>query len=1180
MILRYTARFLAFILFLSVYLPTSGLAQTNTPPSGSLLLEPRGDQEGTQQHPFEKSQGFKVHLSLVDPDPTSYVVNWTASWGGSFCPGGFQWFGQESRAPTFAHPRVRTGLAYVRITALVLEDGETKIVKIARDIFTAKDPRGCEGDGLETPPSGVSLVPTPLIVSPGGTISLKGLGKDGQSESLTFKFYATSTASSSVRGELFSTQQVAGCIPGCSKTVNFPAGNRETTHYFTLEVSDETSSTLSSKVSVKVIDGGDPGGDPGIPPEEGPSGKSCACPSGVMLNVDAGPSRVSTLGGLPYRLSGGASGAQGTAIFGITMNWSVVSNGGLSAEELRIDNAHLAEATLISPDIDTDRQVQLRLTAESDCTCSDDIFVDLLADETPEADLSLEKTADSSNVDFGDQFDYMLVVRNLGPDAAESVRITDLLPPEVEFVSVDPASNCSAQTGAVICEFNNIAPNALEDVRITVRATQDGAVDNSATVTSNTDDPNLANNSDGVLVQVAPVAVDLKIEKNVSLDRVVVGDEFDYLISVTNHGPDDATGVEVVDALPSQVAPVFASSSAPGSGCGFGQTVTCSLGTLHAGDSAELTIRVKAVHSGEPQNTASVTSDQEESNPQDNQDSVSNEISSGVTDLSVEKTAQSSDVGQGQEVVFTLTATNHGPDAASGVVLVDDLPEGLVFVSSDGASCDQFLKHVECSVGDLALDESKEVFLRVRADLEGSITNEASIEGHQDDTDSENNTDSYTIKVVSSSFVIAPGTISIPNTFVGVAVFNPRDEMNALNIVGLDEDGAVTEELDLSEPIEPLGQRAFLTGEFAPNADVLLARGRQGAVRGFFMFGDNAQTKLDGIGGQLIDAKKLYFPLVKQGGGVDTHLFLFNPEDEAADVTALLYNATGQLVNSASLTIANMGSFSSTLAEVFPGLQLDEGYLKVESSLKIRGYELLADDENFASFGGQAIVQTRNLAVPQYLASQNDTTFLRIANLGTAEVGGTVIAFDNSGQELGRTGISIPSKNLMVRDIRDLFTFDLSQTTTGYLKLELSGGTVGIFATAANVIAAVSYKGVGFEAALPMLREGAKETLFLQVAQSGEFFDGLAILNTGSAAAQGSVRVFDAAGHPTGERAFELQPGQRIVDLLNGPTFFGVDFEQIGGHLRVSSDQPVVAFALFGIGGRFLSAIEGQTDDQ
>ena len=54
----------------------------------------------------------------------------------------------------------------------------------------------------------------------------------------------------------------------------------------------------------------------------------------------------------------------------------------------------------------------------------------------------------------------------------------------------------------------------------------------------------------------------------------------------------------------------------------------------------------------------------------------------GRADLAVTKTVNNPTPNVGQTVVFTVGVRNNGPSQATGVVLGDDLPTGLTFVSA------------------------------------------------------------------------------------------------------------------------------------------------------------------------------------------------------------------------------------------------------------------------------------------------------------------------------------------------------------------------------------------------------------------------------------------------------------------------------------------------------------------
>jgi uncharacterized repeat protein (TIGR01451 family) len=109
-----------------------------------------------------------------------------------------------------------------------------------------------------------------------------------------------------------------------------------------------------------------------------------------------------------------------------------------------------------------------------------------------------------------------------------------------------------------------------------------------------------------------------------------------------------------------------------------------------------------------------------------------------TTDLEIIKSA-STDLGTvvaGQELVYTLTVKNNGPNPAINVQVVDFLPEQVTHISNTGNCVEDPLGRLTCSLGGIADRGSREFEIRVRiaADLPCSeeqfttLTNVASVE--------------------------------------------------------------------------------------------------------------------------------------------------------------------------------------------------------------------------------------------------------------------------------------------------------------------------------------------------------------------------------------------------------------------------------------------------------------------
>jgi len=122
---------------------------------------------------------------------------------------------------------------------------------------------------------------------------------------------------------------------------------------------------------------------------------------------------------------------------------------------------------------------------------------------------------------------------------------------------------------------------------------------------------------------------DLGITQSASPNPVFTGKRLTYKINVANHGPEGATGVTVVDQLPAGVR--FDSAATSQGTCTLsdatkhshmGGTVTCRVGSLSDGSSAQITIVVRAGAPGMLTNHATVTGDQPDPDPANNSSSI------------------------------------------------------------------------------------------------------------------------------------------------------------------------------------------------------------------------------------------------------------------------------------------------------------------------------------------------------------------------------------------------------------------------------------------------------------------------------------------------------------------------------------------------------------------------------
>ena len=169
-----------------------------------------------------------------------------------------------------------------------------------------------------------------------------------------------------------------------------------------------------------------------------------------------------------------------------------------------------------------------------------------------------------------------------------------------------------------------------------------------------------------------------------SADPAPAGADLTYTITVTNTGTSAPSGpVMVTDTLPAHVTFV----SATGGVTPVAGVLKLNLGIIPIGGSTTATIVVRpdAAAAGTTiTNTAEVNSIVSDPDESDNTVTTTTTIASAIAghaDLSVTVTDSADELSAGDDLTYTITVVNDGPDPAANVTLTDAIPAHTTLVS-------------------------------------------------------------------------------------------------------------------------------------------------------------------------------------------------------------------------------------------------------------------------------------------------------------------------------------------------------------------------------------------------------------------------------------------------------------------------------------------------------------------
>jgi CSLREA domain-containing protein/uncharacterized repeat protein (TIGR01451 family) len=211
--------------------------------------------------------------------------------------------------------------------------------------------------------------------------------------------------------------------------------------------------------------------------------------------------------------------------------------------------------------------------------------------------------SDDDPVIAGNQVTYTIEVTNDGPSDAQAMQVTDTLPSTLTNASYCTGSNCQtftqAWSGSVALGVIPAGGKQFVRIRATVPPNTPPSpptIDNTASASSSTFDPDLSNNADTEPTTVITRA-DLSITKGGPIGERIpgyaqVGDRLTYTLTAGNAGPSYAQSVTVADNLPSKLGDV---RYCVGTGCAVSGsspawTGSINIGAIEVGGSREVKV--------------------------------------------------------------------------------------------------------------------------------------------------------------------------------------------------------------------------------------------------------------------------------------------------------------------------------------------------------------------------------------------------------------------------------------------------------------------------------------------------------------------------------------------------------------------------------------------------------------
>ncbi|KZX15426.1 DUF11 domain-containing protein [Methanobrevibacter filiformis] len=336
----------------------------------------------------------------------------------------------------------------------------------------------------------------------------------------------------------------------------------------------------------------------------------------------------------------------------------------------------------------------------------------------------------------GDNITYTITVRNNGSTNASNVTVVDLLDSaKLHYLNSNVTiGSYNPTTG--IWNIGKLKANTTATLLINVTLIAEGNIFNKANLT--TAEVNI-NNKTNVSTEIVVGDVNVSIIKvsNITSGIGHYGNKVTYIITVTNNGLLDATGVTVNETLDNTKLKFTGYITSDGS-IYDNNTGIWTIGLLNHNTTVTLILNATIINIGTITNTANLTTEQNNTNNQTNISVIINVSDVNITIIKVSNLTENPHVGD--NISYIITVTNNGTTNASNVTVTDNLDHTKLHYINASATIGNYDEITgQWIIKNLTSNTTATLTINVTIIGIGTITNTANITAAESNINSQNN---------------------------------------------------------------------------------------------------------------------------------------------------------------------------------------------------------------------------------------------------------------------------------------------------------------------------------------------------------------------------------------------------------------------------------------------------------